>query len=180
MFKTCTCCKAEKPIENFGKHNATKDGLHTQCKACVKQKMAGYYAASKEHRAKEAKLKYRTNIDTYRQKRKAQYAATKEASKEKTREWKLLNRSKVAATNAKRRAAKRKATPSWLTEDQLQQIEFFYWLAADLKSVTGESYHVDHVVPLQGTHVCGLHVPWNMQVLPSDVNIEKGNTYNVQ
>ena len=52
-----------------------------------------------------------------------------------------------------------------------------YWLASDLFKVTGEEYHVDHIVPLVGVDVCGLHVPWNLQVLPSDLNLKKGNKH---
>jgi hypothetical protein len=52
-----------------------------------------------------------------------------------------------------------------------------YWLAADLKAISGQKYHVDHIVPLQGKNISGLHVPWNLQILPADMNCKKSNTF---
>ena len=67
--------------------------------------------------------------------------------------------------------------PLWLSEFQKKEMENFYWLAKDLEKVTGGIYHVDHIVPLQGKNVCGLHVPWNLQVLPADINMKKSNFF---
>jgi hypothetical protein len=67
------------------------------------------------------------------------------------------------------------ATPKWLTKEHLNQIESFYWLAKLQYELTDEKYHVDHIVPLKGKTVCGLHVPWNLQVIPALENISKGN-----
>lgn len=69
----------------------------------------------------------------------------------------------------------RQATPKWLTKEHKQQIVDTYELMRDCRVVTGEDYHVDHIVPLRGENICGLHVPWNLQVLPAYVNIFKSN-----
>jgi 5-methylcytosine-specific restriction endonuclease McrA len=70
------------------------------------------------------------------------------------------------------------ATPVWLNQTQIKEIEHYHWLARDLEIVSGEKYHVDHIVPIKGKLVCGLHVPWNLQILPSDINLSKGNRFD--
>lgn len=91
------------------------------------------------------------------------------------RKYQVANKDKINAIEAKRRASKLRATPCWLTEEHLQQIEKFYSEAQLNQLLTGIEYHVDHVVPLQGENVCGLHVPWNLQVIPAKENISKSN-----
>jgi len=94
-------------------------------------------------------------------------------------DWKKLNLAKNAAQTMKRHSAKLKRTPNWLTIDQMSEIEDFYTAAKLFQMYTGESYHVDHIIPLQGKTVSGLHVPWNLQVLPAKQNISKGNRHGV-
>lgn len=79
--------------------------------------------------------------------------------------------------SAKRRACILRATPDWLTREDHDRIAQFYRDAVLLEEETGEKHEVDHVVPLRGKIVCGLHVPWNLQVLPKMMHNRKDKRY---
>jgi hypothetical protein len=89
------------------------------------------------------------------------------------RAWFAANSEKRAAYEAKRRATILQRTPRWLTEDDFWLIEQAYDLAKLRTSVFGFEWHVDHVVPLQGKKVSGLHVPINLSVIPGAENCRK-------
>lgn len=74
-----------------------------------------------------------------------------------------------------RRRRFRDATPPWLTHRQKTEIRNLYRIAIEMSKTTGERYVVDHIIPLQGETVCGLHVPWNLRVITQDENLVKSN-----
>lgn len=74
-----------------------------------------------------------------------------------------------------RRRRFRLATPKWLTAEDKMEIRLKYRLAIELSRRTGVRHAVDHTVPLQGEEVCGLHVPWNLEVITQDENLKKSN-----
>jgi len=82
---------------------------------------------------------------------------------------------RIRAHQKQYKICKRRGTPSWLNQRQKNQIVSFYNLAQYYTKTTGIEHQVDHIVPLQGVDVCGLHVPWNLQVLSKPVNIMKSN-----
>jgi len=71
----------------------------------------------------------------------------------------------------------RQATPDWVRSHYKSEMEYVYALR-DEASMSGDEYHVDHIVPISHPEICGLHVPWNLQVLPADFNIAKSNKWN--
>lgn len=91
--------------------------------------------------------------------------------------WSIENRAKRNAMEARYRAKKLKAIPKWLTKDNIREIEEFYTLAQELAWLNEDCrpLDVDHIVPLQGKNVSGLHVPWNLQLLPHKENCYKKN-----
>jgi hypothetical protein len=89
--------------------------------------------------------------------------------------WKANNKTQVLADNKVRRRKHRDATPPWLTRKQKSEIRQLYQIAITMTQTTGEQYVVDHIVPLRGEEVCGLHVPWNLRVIPQEENLKKSN-----
>jgi len=76
-----------------------------------------------------------------------------------------------------RRRRFRNATPKWLTAEDKIEIRLKYRLAIEKSRFTGIRYAVDHVIPLHGESVCGLHVPWNLEVIPQNENLKKYNKF---
>jgi len=79
----------------------------------------------------------------------------------------------------KYRASKINRTPVWTTETDLWMMKEIYELSALRTKLIGISWHVDHIIPLQGEFVSGLHTPFNMQVIPAIENMKKGNRYEL-
>ena len=90
-------------------------------------------------------------------------------------EYAKANRGKVNAKWMKRDAAKKNRTPAWLTDDEHWMIQQAYDIADKRTQMLGVPFHVDHIVPLQGKTVSGLHVPWNLQVITAKENRMKLN-----
>jgi hypothetical protein len=86
--------------------------------------------------------------------------------------WCHANLDSGRARQAKRRALKQNATPPWV---DLEAIKAIYKQAIQITKETGGKWHVDHIIPLNGVDVCGLHVPWNLRVIPAKENIAKKN-----
>lgn len=91
--------------------------------------------------------------------------------------WKERNILWVRADTKARRRKHRQATPPWLTSKQKAEIRQIYQIAITMTKTTGEKYVVDHIVPLRGEGVCGLHVPWNLRVVTREENLKKSNKH---
>jgi len=192
-MKYCKKCDQTKELSDFGKNKNTADGLQFYCKDCCKATTKRYREANKEKYYASAKRWAKANPERVRSQKKKYYLENREATLENKREYYKYNRASILSykklysqanrgkknsIEARRHAGKIQRTPDWLTEQQKAEIDNIYWLARDLYNVTGEKYHVDHIIPLQGENISGLHVPWNLQILPADLNIAKSNKYD--
>jgi 5-methylcytosine-specific restriction endonuclease McrA len=159
-MKVCSKCKENKEISYFSKDKGAKDGFQHKCKLCAK-------AYDEISRAKNKETRSAYNAQYYVENKK----------KENTRSslYKKENAALVNSATARRNAAKIQATPSWLTESDYNKIDEFYIEAARKTKETGIPHEVDHILPLLGKNVRGLHVPWNLQILTKSANSAKGN-----
>lgn len=146
---TCVRCARDRAILH-SKNNPEKKKLqHKMWRTLNKEKI---------------KEEHRNNVAAYRI-RAAKY--------------KKNNADKVNYRTQRRRALKAQACPSWLTEWDCFVIQEYYYKAKCLEELTGIKWHVDHIHPLNSTVLCGLHVPWNLQLLPAVINMSKGNRVGV-
>lgn len=97
----------------------------------------------------------------------------------KTKEWAKKNPHKVLEQSARKRATKLKRVPCWLTRDDFEQIKKIYLEAKELSDKDGKKYHVDHIIPLRGKYVSGLHVPANLRILLAEENMAKSNKFYI-
>lgn len=137
----------------------------------IKEKWDRWYSENKEYAKDKSKNHYRKNSQVY-----AQYRENnKKVCSNRQRKSKLKNRSYYTAKENERRARKLQATPAWLSQDHLWVMKEVYSLSSLRSKLTGVEHHVDHIVPLKGKEVSGLHVPWNLQVITATENQMKNN-----
>jgi len=176
--KRCSKCGETKPITGFYKHKKYRDGLRSECKKCYSGRNKAWREANKDKIAARKKVWREANKERVAVTVKAWYEENKERVAVTTKAWRDANPEKVRLFSKLRYRRVRRAAPKWLNEQQKLQILAVYDQARDCMMITGELYQVDHIIPLKGKNVCGLHVPWNLQVLPQDINDVKGNKFD--
>lgn len=147
------------------------------CVECMKEDWVTDNNRRKERPKSEAskaagKRYYEKNKDVV----KARAAARPKEHQRMYRETYRLNNPEAHRIKCNvRRRRHREATPTWLTKEQKDNIKQLYIEAQKLSKLTGVRYEVDHIIPLINENVCGLHVPWNLQVIPKLENLKKAN-----
>jgi len=148
----------------FHKDATRKDGYRNICKVCVAAYMQAHHVKNQAHIVAKA-VKW--------------VAENRAKHNAKCSQWAKQNAAKVNARTARRYASKTQATPKWMSPDDYWMIEQAYELAALRTKMFGVSWEVDHIVPLRGKTVSGLHTPWNLQVVTQAENRRKSNSFEV-
>lgn len=158
-MKTCSTCRQPLPVEAFSKKASTADGLQHVCKECHKVHARKQYLSNKErHRALQRA--WRADNPDY----------DKDGGRRRAAKRRAEHADKVNANTAARKSYVKQATPPWANPFFIAQA---YHIAKVREGMLGGKWHVDHVIPLRGKTVCGLHVENNLQVIPASINLKK-------
>ena len=191
LATNCKSCHIKKAAEWKAK-NKEKMRLwyRDYCRKAYAENPEKYREKARIARLKDPEKKRLACRKSYRKKQANLDDAEKERRRKNAISWRAKNIEKCRLAiknhrmryphkhNAKqggRRASKAQATPAWLTFIELAQIKEIYDLSIAVSVQTGILHHVDHIVPLRGKNVTGLHVPWNLRIIPADENIRKNN-----
>ncbi|RKX64851.1 MAG: hypothetical protein DRP42_05745 [Tenericutes bacterium] len=204
MSKSCRECKKLKPFEQYHKNSRAKDGCVNICKVCVREYHGKWYGKNRDRQLELGKIRFKGkwySNEAWRQgqlkknriyreshkerkkeldsrpeakeKRREYYSgrfecqAFKKSEHERNKRWKSNNKWWVNAMSSKKRADKNNRTPSWSNLDAIKE---FYRSCP-------KGHQVDHVVPLKGENVSGLHVEYNLQYLTAEENNRKNNRW---
>ena len=172
----CTKCEEEKSLSEF--YLNPKTGRNrARCKVCMDEYSKGYLARNKDtasiHRKRAAGKYNHSEKGKARAERynREYHERRKEELNASVAKWRASNKGAVNHYKAKRRALHRNATPAWANLDEIKSI---YSRARNLGMV------VDHIIPLRGKNVSGLHVESNLQLLSKSENARKYNKFAVQ
>ena len=178
MNRICRICNVEKLITEFNKHKTYKDGIDTSCKVCVRESKRKIWAADPERYRAYGKKYKQANKELISERNKKYVAENRETRVATMKKYRQKTPEKQAEYVRRRQSSKMQRTPSWLTEDDIWMMREAYKLAKLRTEMFGFSWHVDHILPLQGETVSGLHVPSNLQVIPWLDNVRKHNKVN--
>jgi len=170
MIATGVCSKCGGPRKPNMKCAPCKAEIARRYRAASPEKtrlaVNKYYAENKKARKEAKRLWHAANRDDRNEKRRALRRDKPEQHKEYAKRYAKIRPEVFAAAAGRRRARVINATPSWADKNAIDAV---YARAAK----TGLT--VDHIHPLKGKNFCGLHVPWNLQLLSGAENSRKGN-----
>lgn len=173
--KVCTKCKVEKNMSEFSVDRQKLSGLSSKCKTCNKKICSEQYQTKTEGLVKRSICRGGLS-----QNDRAAYAKLyRKENPEKVAVYQKKHRQdpknipKLRVRGMLRYTKQKQQTPFVLSPAHKAEMEGMYLFCQMFKG-----FQVDHIVPICGKQVSGLHVPWNLQILTAEENRAKGNIFN--
>ena len=193
LEKKCGTCNEVKLASEFQRDRKSSDGLQSNCKECRNAKKRKSWYENHEHNRKRARQYRKRNRDRINEQKRRDYYENREVRLSQQKEYIEKNKEKRAEyahkhyienkhiyiENSRKREKKLSEGINTLYTNRFKEV---YNISAALSREYNISYQVDHIIPLTNDKVCGLNVPWNIQILTEDENRSKKNkfkgTYN--
>ena len=161
---TYTGGRACKRCESVVRYTSTG-----QCVACHAEWVKNYSPAK---RREQARNRYAKNAAKYKRRMREWRQNNLDKARQAVARWASANASRLSLAAAQRHRRVRHAAPPWVDKRSLEAV---YRAARKMTKRSGIKHHVDHIIPLKHELVCGLHVPWNLQILTASENSRKKN-----
>ena len=176
-MRKCNVCEKDKDLTCFHKARGFPLGLSYTCKECARTRTRKWKRDNREYDLKQKKEYWN----------KTRHLKVKDPSKkrgvpkteEQLLELKISRRASVRKYCSKRRQQIRDTSQCSMYAYDPELLDFLfteiYKLAGEREQCTGVKWHVDHIIPMNGKDVCGLHIPENLQVITATENLHKSN-----
>lgn len=163
LLKTCFKCGEERPTTDFHKHKQMPDGRLNKCRFCTVKDVAEWRVGRPPRVEEYLKSdKFKNRVYGY---------------KHHNPSWTDSDRLQSRRSSSLKYVNKRRTQEQMLEITELDEFVFdeAYVLAKLRSSATGIEWNIDHIVPFNHKKACGLHVAYNLQVVPASWNFSKGN-----
>lgn len=171
-MRTCKNCQVDQPMNRY----TVAKGYHLYtCKSCMQVRNKAWAQANKENMRGYCHAYKQRNKEIIADRSKLYVQQNPETRKASTKAYRDKHKAEGAEYVRRRQAKLSQRTPSWLSQDDVWMMREAYKLAKIRSDMFGFSWHVDHIFPLHGRNVSGLHVPTNLQVISAKENLQKSN-----
>jgi hypothetical protein len=176
--KECSSCFEIKDLSLFGINKPSKDGHFNQCKECRKKTRQAIKHTNpvlyEKHLAVSRAIKVRLGKEHLRKYKYHWHVKNNEHVKNYRQKYYAENWDYCQRAGKKHWQSVKRASVAWANRTEIFR---FYKEAKRLTKETGIQFHVDHIIPLGGTNVSGLHVENNLQIITSLDNNRKFNSF---